>query len=130
MNRGSKNLFAFALVVFFSLGVLCATLAAPGQSLASVTGCSQSNRAMEMTECEHPSYLCGFDASSDLFSQGALSSARPNELSKDGLAFAVGEASIDPSATGPFLAGKDCENGFPVKPHKVSIRLFNSTLNL
>jgi hypothetical protein len=84
---------------------------------------------MKMTGCEHPSYLCGFD-SSNLLSQGAVSSARPNDLPKNTLALAVGEAFIDSSNDGALLIGKECENALPVGPHKVSIRLFNSVLNL
>jgi hypothetical protein len=129
MKQGAKNLTVAGLVLVFALGVLCSTLAAPGLSLASVTGCSQGSGPMKMTGCEHPSYLCGFD-SSNLLSQGAVSSARPNDLPKNTLALAVGEAFIDSSNEGALLIGKDYENALPVGPHKVSIRLFNSVLNL
>jgi hypothetical protein len=129
MKGRSKNLIAFGLVLFFALGVLCSTLAAPSLSLASVAGCSQGSGPMKMTECEHPSYLCGFD-SSNLLSQGAVSSARPNDLPKNALALTVGEAFIDSSNEGALLIGKECGNALPIGPHKVSIRLFNSVLNL
>jgi hypothetical protein len=129
MKRGSKNIIAFALVLVFALGVLCFSLAAPSLSLASVTGCSQGSGPMKMTGCEYPSYLCGFD-SSNLLSQGAVSSARPNDLPKNTLALAVGEAFIDSSNDAVLLIGKERENALAVGLHKVSIRLFNSVLNL
>jgi hypothetical protein len=130
MMRSSKNLVAFGLVVFFAVGVLCATLAAPGQSLASVTGCSQDNRAMEMTDCDHPSYLCGFDQSSHHLSQGALSSARSSDSLKSPLGVAVGEVCFNSSAySGPFVRNEHT-SAFPAGPHKVSIHLYNSVLTL
>ena len=128
MKRGSSNLVAFGLVLFFALGVLCSTLAAPGQSVASVTGCSQSSGVMEMTGCKHPSYLCGFDPSSNLLSQGALSSARPNDLLKNTLSLVVGEVPLAVSNDGALSTGN--VNPSVITPHKVSIRLFNSILNL
>lgn len=121
-----KRLVVFALVVFFNFGIWCATLAAPGLSLASVTGCTQ-NGPMQMTGCQHPSYLCGFDSSANLLSQGALSSARSNDLLKNAFSLVVGET---PPDAGALLIGKECENAFAPKPHKVSIRLFNSVQNL
>lgn len=126
MKGRSKNLIAFGLVLFFALGVLCSTLAAPSLSLASASECSHGSAPMKMTGCEHPSYLCGFDPS-NLLSQGAVSSARPNDLPKNALALAVGEAFIDASKERAPLIGKD---SFPVEPQKVSIRLSNSVLNL
>ncbi|MEX0806904.1 MAG: hypothetical protein WD688_26815 [Candidatus Binatia bacterium] len=130
MKRTAKNLVAFGLVLFFALGVLCVTLAFPGQSLASVTGCSQDNRAMQMTDCEHPSYLCGFDRSSHLLSQGALSSTRSSDSLKSSLGVAVGEACFDSSAYAGAFVGNEHTNAFPAGPQKVSIHLYNSVLNL
>jgi hypothetical protein len=129
MKQRAKNLTVAGLVLVFALGVLCFSLAAPSLSLASVSECSHGSAPMKMTGCEHPSYLCGFD-SSNLLSQGAVSSARPNDLHKNALALAVGEAFIDSSNEGALLIGKECENALPVGSHKVSIRLFNSVLNL
>ena len=130
MKRSSKNLVAFALVVFFAAGVLCASLAAPGRSLASVTGCSQTHLPMEMADCEHPSYLCGFDPSSTLLSQGAISSTPSNDSLKSTLGLTVGEACFNSSAySGPFV-GNEHTSAFPVGPHKVSIHLYNSVLTL
>ena len=129
MKWSSKNLVAFALALLFAVGVLCATLAAPGQSVASATGCSQ-NPATEMTDCDHPSYLCGFDQSSHHLSQGALSSARSSDSLKSPLDMAVGEACFDSSVyTGPF-ARNEHTSAFSAGPRKVSIHLYNSVLTL
>lgn len=130
MKRASRNIIAVGLVLFFALGVLCATLVAPGQSLASVTGCSQNGNAMEMTGCEHPSYLCGLDASSNLIAHGAFSSVRPDDSLKHFLGVAVGDAIIASSNSGASLIAGECNSAFHPGAHKVSIRLFNSTLNL
>lgn len=90
MKQGSKNRIVFGFVLVFALGILCSTLAAPGQALASVAGCPQGSGPMKMTGCEHPSYLCGFD-SSNLFSQGAVSSARSDDLLKNALSLGSSE---------------------------------------
>ena len=130
MMRSSKNLVAFALVVFFAAGVLCATLAAPSQSLASVTGCSQTDLPMKMADCKHPSYLCGFEQSSRLLSQGALSSTPSNDSLKNTLGLTVGEGCFDSSAYGGSFAGNEHTGAFPAGPRKVSIHLYNSVLTL
>jgi hypothetical protein len=130
MKRTVKSLVAFGLVLVFALAVLCATLAAPGQSLASVNGCSQDNRAMEMSDCEHPSYLCGFDPSSRLISEGAFSSTRSNDSLKNPLGLAVGDACFDSSAYGGPFVRNEHTSAFPVTPHKVSIHLYNSVFTL
>jgi hypothetical protein len=130
MKRPSKNLVAFGLVLFFAVGLGCATLAAPGLSTASVTGCSQSTRAMEMAGCEHPSHLCGFDSSSNPFFHGAFSSFRYNNPSINVHAVSIGEVPVDASKQ-IILLGEISENIFLIhRSRKVSIRLFNSTLNL
>lgn len=130
MKRAKQKLVAFGLVLVFALGVLCATLAAPSHSLASVSGCSQNNRAMEMTDCEHPSYLCDSDRSSYLLSQTAVSSTRSNDSLKNTLGVAVGEACFDSSAHGGPFVWNEHISAFPVGPHKVSIHLYNSVLTL
>lgn len=130
MNRARKNLISVALAFFFASAVLCATLAVPGQSLASVSGCSQDNLPMEMSDCEHPGYLCGFDSSSRLISEGAFSSTRSNDSLKTPLGMVVGEARFDSSAYGGPFVGHEHRNASPVAPHKVSIHLYNSVLNL
>ncbi len=130
MQRTVKNLVASGLVLFFAFAVVCATVAVPGRSLASMTGCSQDNRAMEMTNCEHPSYLCGFDPSSTLLSQGAISSTRSNDSLKNLLGLAVGEVWFDSAAYGGSFVGNEHARAFPVGPHKVSIHLYNSVFTL
>ena len=130
MKRTAKNVVAFGLVLFFALGVLCATLATPGQSLASVTGCSQTDLPMKMADCEHPGYFCGFDSSSRLLSQGALSSARSSDSLNSPLGVAVGEVCFNSSAySGPFVRNEHT-SAFSAGPRKVSIHLYNSVLTL
>ena len=130
MKRTAKSLVAFGLVLFFASAVLCATLAAPRQSLASMTGCSQENPAMEMAGCEHPSFLCDFNRASTLFSQGAFSSTRSNDSLKNTLGMAVGEVCFDSTAYGGPFVGSEHTNAFPPGPRKVSIHLYNSVLTL
>ena len=125
-----KNLAASGLVLFFLLGLVCSTLAAPGQSLASVTECSRNDGAMAMMGCQHPSYLCGFDSSANLFPQGALGSARSDDLLKNALFLTVGEATLAGSNDGTLLLGQEHATPSVIGPRKVSIRLFNSILNL
>jgi hypothetical protein len=130
MKRTAKSLVVVGLTLLFASAVLCATLAAPSQSLASVSGCSQHNPAAEMTGCEHPSYLCGFERSYPLVSKGALSSARSNDSVKNILGMAVGGASFDSTAYGCAFLGNEHANAFPPAPHKVSIHLYNSVFTL
>ena len=85
---------------------------------------------MEMSDCEHPSYLCGFDPSSRLISEGAFSSTRSNDSLKTSLGVAVGEARFDSSAYGGSFVGNEHTRAFPVGPHKVSIHLYNSVFTL
>jgi hypothetical protein len=130
MKRIAKSLVALGLMLFFASAVLCATMAAPAQSLASVTGCSQDNPAMEMSGCEHPSYLCGFDPSSRLISEGAFSSTRSNDSLRNPLGLAVGDVCFDSSAYGGPFVRNEHTSAFPVGPRKVSIHLYNSVLTL
>jgi hypothetical protein len=129
MLRSSKNLLAFGLVLFFVSAVLCATLAAPGQSFASVAGCSQGNPTMAMTGCEHPSYFCDFNRSSHFLSQG-VSSTPANDSLKNTLRLTVGETCFDSSAYGGPLVGNEHTSAFPAGLHKVPIHLYNSVLTL
>lgn len=130
MKRTVKSLVVFGLMLFFASAVLCATLASPRQSLASITGCSPDNHAAEMTGCEHPGYLCDFNNSFHVLSQNALSSARLNDSLKNTLGVAIGEASSDSSAYSGPLIRNEHTSAFPVGPHKVSIHLYNSVLTL
>jgi hypothetical protein len=130
MQRLPKIFISFAVAFFFVSAVLCATLAAPGQSFASVSGCSQDNHAMEMAGCEHPSYLCSFSRSSHFVCERSQSWARSNDSLKNTLGAAVGEAVLDYSAYGGVLACHQHTNAPPIGPHKVSIHLYNSVLTL
>jgi hypothetical protein len=129
MKQRSKNLIAFVLAASFAFAILCSTFAAPGQALAAVSGCSQTAGAMEMAGCEHPSYLCGLDSSANFLSQGALSPT-PNDSLKNALGMALGEVSIASSNGAIPLGWRELTNALPAGSHKVSIRLFNSVLNL
>jgi hypothetical protein len=130
MRRRSKNVVAYVLAAFFAFGILCSALAAPGQALASVSGCSQMLGGMAMTGCEHPSYLCGFDTGSNLFSSGALTSARLSDSLKNALGLALDAPSIDVSGNFAPPGARQWKKVSLTEPDKVSIRLFNSTLNL
>jgi hypothetical protein len=130
MKRRSKNVVASVLAAFFAFGILCSTFTAPGQALASVSGCSQTPGAMAMAGCEHPSYVCGFDSASNLLSHGALSSGRSNDSLKNALSLALGAPSIDVSIDLVPLGAREWKNVSLAEPGKVSLRLFNSVLNL
>jgi hypothetical protein len=111
----------------FASAVWCASLAAPGHSFASVTGCSH-DAAMQMTDCHL--FLRGFGFSSNLLSSGAFSSARYNDLTKSAHDLSIGEVSFDASKEAALI-GKNSEDIFLVHGlHKVSTRLLNSVLNL
>ena len=129
MKRLPK-MISFAMGFFFVSAVLCATLAAPGRSFASISGCSQDNHAMEIAGCEHPSYLCSFNRSSHLLSAGSITWARPNDSVKNILGVAVGESFFDSSAYGGHLVWNEHTSVFPIGPQKVSIHLYNSVLTL
>jgi hypothetical protein len=130
MKLRAKSLIVVGLVLFFASAVLCATLAAPGQSFASITSCSQDNHAMEIAGCEHPSYLCSFNRSSHLLSEGSFTWVRSNDSVKNILGVAVGESSFDSSAYGGHLVWNEHTSAFSIGPQKVSIHLYNSVLTL
>jgi hypothetical protein len=130
MKRRSKNVVVFVLAVFFAFGIMCATLGAPGQALASVSGCSQMPGGMTMAGCERPSYLCGFDPATSVLSYGVLSSAQSNDSFKNTLGLALAAPSIDISIGLAPPGAREWKNVSLAEPGKVSIRLFNSTLNL
>ena len=127
MKRGCEIVTAFGLALFFASGLLCSTMAASGQSFASVIGCSQSDGAVELAGCEHPGYLCGFESTFDVVSRGAIGSTRSNNDAKNALTLTVWEISTASDGAVPLIA-KECADA--VSACKVSIRLFNSILNL
>jgi len=126
MKRVSKNLVAFGLVLFFAFGVLCASMAAPGQSLAAATGCSQISGGMAMNGCGYPNF-CESISPSNLHI--ALRSSCPDDLSKYVFSFVLAEVSTDASKDLLMLANGRAR-GSPHTSLKVSVRLFNSVLNL
>jgi hypothetical protein len=131
MKVRSGNVVAFALIVFFVSAIWCATLAAPGQALAStISGCSQAPAGMAMADCQRPMYLCGFDSANNLLSHGVFSSARSNDSLKHALSSALGDSSIDVSIVPIPLGARKWKNIPPAEPGQVSVRLFNSVLNL
>ena len=127
MKRARKNLVVFGLILFFAFGVLCASMAAPGESLAAVTGCSQNSGGMAMNGCEYPNF-CGSSSSSNF--RIALRSSCPDDLSKYVFSFVLAEVSTDASSNAPLMLANGRAGGSPLTPLKVSVRLFNSVLNL
>ena len=85
---------------------------------------------MAMVGCEHPGYFCGPGAPSDVVFHGAVSLGRSNDSLKNVLGVVVGNGSVDLSAIGPPSSTRDSGESFPTGLPKVSIRLFNSILNL
>ena len=130
MKRRSKNVVAYVLAAFFAFGILCSTLAAPGHALASISGCSQTPGPMAMAGCDYPNYLCGFDPATNLLSRGALSPALSNDSLKNVLGLALGGPFIDASIDLVPPGARDRKNLSFAAPGKISIRLFNSILNL
>ena len=126
--RVRTNLFIFVLSSFFVSAVWCATLTAPSNALGSVTGCSPENGTMEMSDCGQ--FLCGFDSSYKVPSSTALSSKRSADFFKNSLSVGLGTGSVDMSRTEICLSRDAWVGAFPFRPDKVSIRLFNSILNL
>ena len=123
MKQRSKNVIVLVLAAFFAFGILCSTFAAPGQSFASVTGCSQDSGGMAMTGCDHPTFLCGFDSSSNLAIPGISRLAFKHDMS-----VAAGRTLVSLADYGVHWDGNEHDT-LPAWP-KVSIHLFKSTLNL
>ncbi len=85
---------------------------------------------MAMTGCDHPNYFCGFDPATNLLSHGALSAARSNDLLKNALALDLSAPFIDVSSDIAPPGAREWQNVSRAESRKVSIRLFNSILNL
>jgi hypothetical protein len=85
---------------------------------------------MKMAGCERPSYLCGFDPATNVLSYGALSSARSSDSFKNAPGVALGAPSIDVSIGLAPPGAREWKNVSLAEPGKISIRLFNSVLNL
>jgi hypothetical protein len=130
MKQLPKVLISFAVSVFFVSAVLCATLAAPGQSFASVNGCSQDHPTMEMAGCEHPSYVCSFSRSSHFVSERSQSWPRSDDSLKNTLGVVFGEPVLNYSAYGGVSACNEHTNALASGRRKVSIHLYNSVFTL
>ncbi len=130
MKRVLKTLTAFSLLFFFTLGVVCASLAAPDQSVASATQrCPQNSLALGKMDCDQPNFMCSFGLDPRSFSSVAIISPRTHELPK-AVPLPIGGAVI----TGLSLEISLAAIGAIVVnlrfPEKVPIHLFNSVLNL
>jgi hypothetical protein len=85
---------------------------------------------MALVDCDNPNYLCGFDAASNLLSHGAFNSARSSDLLKNTLGLALGTASVHVPIDLGSPGARERTNVSIAEPRKVSVRLFNSILNL
>jgi hypothetical protein len=130
MKRRSKNFLAFFVAAFFTFCVLCATLGAPGQALASMSGCSQTADAMVMADCEQPAYFCGLDFATRALSRATLSSAQSNDCFKNALGLAFDVPSVYAVIGLAPPGARQWKNVSLAQSGKVSIRLFISILNL
>jgi uncharacterized protein (DUF4213/DUF364 family) len=130
MKCTAKSLVGFGLVFLFASAVLCATLAAPGRSFASISGWSHVPSGTAMEGCDLPSYLGSSASSSDRLAQSLLGSARSNDSLKNalGLAFVSPVIGLSSDLTPPGM--REWRNVTVAESGKVSIRLFNSVLNL
>jgi hypothetical protein len=108
----------------FAAAVWCATMAAPAQALASVTGCSHNEGATNMPGCRQ--VFCGADSSANPLSQG-LSTARSQDTPKTGILFYG--VPPDGSAAAALL-WKTSDKTVSYWLRKISTRLLNSVLNL
>lgn len=127
MKCPPKNLGVFIFGAFLAAGIFCSTMAAPRQAAASLSGCAGMRGEMTMRGCENPHYLCGFGSPRDFLARGALSAPAKDSF-KNALALDLGALGVNGTAGRTFLGAS--ENAFFIELRKVSIRLFNSTLNL
>lgn len=134
VKRVLKTLTAVSLLFFFTIGVWCAILAAPG-SLAMAAqrsglqpGC-KARLAFEKMECDQPNFMCSFPAPAS-FSDVALASVRNHDFSKDAQC-PIGWAVPVGSSGETSLAANHVGVAFRTRPaQKVSIHLFNSILTI
>lgn len=127
MKLRLRRLIFFGVIGAFAVGLLCSTLAAPGRSLAAVTDCSQNNNDMAMNGCEDPNF-CGSSSPSNL--RAALTLSRIDDLSTHVLGVLVAEVLRDAGDGDALMPTRGGAGGPRLAPPKVSVRLFNSMLNL
>ena len=129
LKQRSPNIVALGLAALFALAVLCSTFAAPGQALASTTGCPQT-AGMAMVGCDNPAYLCDFDLAGNHLAHGAVASARSHDSVKNTLGLAIGTPAIDVSRE---LVPRDARartSANFIASVGASVRLLNSVFNL
>jgi len=128
--RTAKKATAFSLIFLFALGVWCASLAAPGQSVASATQrCPQDSLALGKVECNQPNFMCPFGVDQGSFSGIAIISPRTHEFPETVLS-PIGEAVTRRLFYEIFLADMGAIAANFHFPEKVPIHLLNSVLNL
>ncbi|HWP22984.1 MAG TPA: hypothetical protein VNM15_02210 [Candidatus Binatia bacterium] len=128
MKHPPKNLAVFVFGAFLAFGIFCTTMVAPRQAGASLSGCSGMAGETAMRGCENPQHLCGLGFSGAVLARGALKVSPSKDSFKSALGLDLGALGVNVgSRRAPPGAG---ENTFLIKSHKVSVRLFNATLNL
>lgn len=131
VKRALKKSTVFSLLFFFTIGVWCASLAAPGSlaMAAQLSRCTQNRLALEKMDCDQPNFMCAFPVPAS-FSDVALASVRNHDVSKDAQC-PIGWAVPVGSSGETSLAANHVGVAFRTHPaQKVSINLFNSVLNL
>lgn len=128
VKRALKKVIAFGLVASFIYGAWCASMAAPGLSVASAAQrCPENSSALE--NCD-PTHLCAFASSFNLLPEGTFVSARNQDFLKS-----TQSSNIEPVSTGSSYEISLAASGFSaasaVYPaQKEVIYLFNSVLTL
>lgn len=129
MKRRTKTIATLCIALSFSLGVLCTTFAAPGLALASATDCSENAGPMMMSDCERPSYLCGFDVGNNVFWRAITSPSSSGSIKKI-LSLAVDTLPLQSNTDIAPPGRHNWKNVSVAQRGKPSVYLFNSILNL
>ena len=125
VRRGLRKLSTLSFIFLFTLGVWCASIAAPDLSdAASGADCSKNSLPMP---CPNPSFLCA-SGSFNFLSESAFASVRAYGFSKDThlpvMALVVASHQLS------FAGSRLNASRFIYPVRKVSIHLFNSVLTL
>lgn len=129
VQRPLKKLTALILMSLFTVGVWCASLAAPELSIASATQrCPQNSLSMGKMDCDQPNFMCSLRPNPTSLTSAVIP-ARTHELGK-AVTLSVGAAEFagPPYETALATTGARAVNLH--FPEKVPIYLFNSILNL
>ena len=127
MQFAIKKLTLLGLIVAFTTGLLCATMAAPGRALGAESDCSQNHSGMAMSGCDI-SIFCRSGSSSNL--RIALRSSHPDDLFKFSRSVGLTAVLTDATRNDPLMLANGRGSGSPHISLKVSVHLFNSVLNL